>query len=137
MHITDGHGNRLPQGTVVDLMPHSPHTGIIGYANNGQQVVAHNSKKYGKAVVTFPEEFNDGSIPVRYTRLPVHSQEGARIWQNATNDVARGVRWLPGDNCQDFASRAVAGHNGSPTRDKLVGIGALAAIVWLASKLLD
>jgi hypothetical protein len=134
MYYIDEQGNLLPHGTIVDLQPRSPHAGIVGYDEFGTQVVVHNSKKFGQAVVSLPEDFNDANLPVRYTRLPVNAQDGQRIWQNAISDVARGVRWSPWNNCQDFVSRAVSGQNGSPTRDLLFGIAALITAVVLLPK---
>jgi hypothetical protein len=133
MYYTDEQGNFLPLGTIVDLQPRSPHTGILGYDEFGTQVVAHNSKKFRQAVVSLLEDFNDASFPVRYT-LPANNQDGARIWQNAVSDVERGVRWSPWNNCQDFVSRAVSGQNGSPTRNLLFGIAALITAVVLLPK---
>jgi hypothetical protein len=125
--FVDANGVLLPQGAVIDLMPHSPHAGIIGYTGTGQQVVAHNSKKDGRGVISSPEYFNDGCIPVRVTRLPRTADEGHQIWQNAVNDVRRGVRWMFDDNCRDFIARAVSGRNGSATRDALLCVTALVA----------
>jgi hypothetical protein len=110
-------------------MPHSPHAGIIGYLETGQQVVAHNSKQHGRAVITLPEHFNDGHIPIRETSRPPTPLKADEIWQSAVNDVLRGVPWLPGDNCQDLVSRALTGHNGSPTRNVLVGLAVLIAVI--------
>jgi len=130
MVIVDEHGRLLPMGAAIDLMPHSPHAGIVGYLETGQQVVAHNSKQHGRAVITLPEDFNNGGrIPIRVTSLPKTFAEANRIWQSAVNDVSRGVRWFPADNCQDFVSRALTGHNGSPTRNALVGLAVLIAIL--------
>ncbi len=132
MVIVDKSGNLLPKGTAIDLMPYSPHAGIVGYLA-GQQVVAHNSKQHGRAVVTPPEGFNDGHVPIRETSRPRTPADAGRIWQSAVNDVALGVPWLPGDNCQDLVSRAVTGRNGSPTRDAIVGLAAIIVIVVLGS----
>ena len=130
--LTDEHGTLLPMGTVTDLQPYSPHTVIVGYDASGQQVIGHNSKDHGRAVVSWPEVFNDGGrIPFRVVRYPMSLVEGVKIWQSVLNDVRRGVRWLPGDNCQDLATRAVTGHNGSPTRDALVGVAAVSALALL------
>lgn len=134
MILTDQYGRPLPTGTVLDLQPYSPHTVIVGYDERGQQVIGHNSKQHGRAVISWPEEFNDlGRVPFRIVRYSVSQEEGRRIWQSVLRDVERGVRWLPEDNCQDLVSRAVTGHNGSPTRDAMVGVGLLAAILWLGS----
>jgi hypothetical protein len=135
MIFVDESGRHLPKGTVIDLQPYSPHAGLIGYNAWGQQVVAHNSKKHTQAVVTWPQDFNDGHIPFRIVRYPGSVQEGERIWQSAIMDVERGVPWLPGDNCQDFVSRAVTGHNGSPTRDAVVGLGIFGALLWIAASI--
>jgi hypothetical protein len=129
MVITDEFGNLLPHGAAIDLMPHSPHAGIVGYLETGQQVVAHNSKQHGRAVVTLPEDFNDGGIPIRLVSRPRTSAEANRIWQSAVNDVSREVRWLPSDNCQDLVSRALTGRNGSPTRNALMGVAVVIAIL--------
>jgi len=125
--FVDANGTLLPEGTVIDLMPHSPHAGIIGYTGTGQQTVAHNSKKDRRGVISSPEYFNDGHIPVRAIRLPRTPDEGHQIWQNAVNDVGRGVRWTFDDNCRDFVNRAVSGRNGSSTRDALLCVTALVA----------
>jgi hypothetical protein len=127
IYFADEYGTLLPAGAVIDLMPHSPHAGIIGYTGAGQQVVAHNSKKDGKGVISSPEYFNDGHIPVRVARLPRSPDEGHQIWQNAVNDVRRGVRWMFDDNCRDFVNRAVSGRNGSSTRDALLCVTAIVA----------
>lgn len=128
------HGKPLPKGTVVDLLPYSPHTGVIGYEAAGQQIIGHNSKQHGKAVLSWPEEFNDDRlIPFRVVRFPLSSAEGEQIWASVLNDVRRAIPWLPGDNCQDLATRAVTGHNGSPTRDALVGLTVVGALLALAA----
>ena len=132
--LTAEYEQPLPTGTVLDLQPYSPHTVIVGYNEWGQQVVGHNSKLQGRAVISWPEEFNDlGRIPFRVVRYPLSLQEGGRIWQSVLRDVERGVRWLPEDNCQDLVSRAVTGHDGSPTRDAILSFGFFGALLWLAS----
>lgn len=130
MMIADSNGNLLPHGTVVDLKPLNPHTGIVGYLPTGQQAVIHNSKKHGKAVLTLPEELNDGTLPIRITRLPLNAMDGMRVWNNAFNDVQRGVRWTVGDNCEDLVSRATTGQSGSPTRNGFVLLGLAALLFW-------
>jgi hypothetical protein len=40
-------------------------------------------------------------------------------------NVVAGKTVLARRTCQDFVSRAVTGHNGSPTRDAIVGVGLL------------
>jgi hypothetical protein len=130
MILTDEFQRPLPKGTILDLQPYSPHTVVVGY-KDGQQVIGHNSKDHGRAVISWPEEFKAGGrIPFRIVRYPVSVQEGERIWQSVLRDVAGGVRWLPEDNCQDLATRAVTGHNGSPTRDAIVGAGLFGAFLW-------
>lgn len=122
MILTDEYERPLPKGTVLDLQPYSPHTVVVGYNECSLQVIGHNSKQHGRAVISWPEEFNDaGRIPFRIIRCPTSLQEGESIWHSVLWDVQRGVRWLPEDNCQDLVSRAVTGHNGSPTRDAIVG----------------
>jgi len=74
-------------------------------------------------------------MPFRVGRFPLSSGEGERIWASVLNDVRRAVPWLPGDNCQDLATRAVTGHNGSPTRDALVGLTVVGALLVLATSL--
>jgi hypothetical protein len=59
MILTDEYGRPLPKGTVVDLQPHSPHTAVVGYNGWNQQVIGHNSKQHGRAVISNPEVFND------------------------------------------------------------------------------
>jgi hypothetical protein len=127
--IKDQIGNLLPKGTAIDLMPHSPHAGIVGYLPTGCQVVIHNSKQHGRAVITLPEVFNDGRIPIRETSRPRTSAEADRTWQRALDDVLRAVRWQPSDNCQDLVSRALTGRNGSPTRNALLALAIVIAIV--------
>ena len=130
------HGKPLPKGTILDLQPYSPHTVVIGYDASGQQIIGHNSKQHGKAVLSWPEEFNDyGRMPFRVVRFPVSSEEGERIWVSVLNDVRRAVPWHPGNNCQDLATRAVTGHNGSPTRDALVGLTVVGALLVLVASL--
>lgn len=137
MILTDEYGIPLPKGTAIDLQPDSPHTGIIDYLATGEQVVIHNSKQHGRAVVTWPEEFNDSDIPVRYIAVPLSDEFGEQICQNARYEVEHGVRWSPGDNCQDFVSRAYTGHNGSPTRDVIVGGLAIAGRILLAGRVIS
>jgi hypothetical protein len=134
--LTDEYGNPLPTGTAVDLQPYSPHAGVIGYTPTGEQVLAHNSKQHHRAVVTWPEEFNDFYIPVRIIAYPVSLEDGERIWRNALYDVERGVLWSGIDNCQDFVSRAYTGRNGSPTRDGiLAGLAFVSGLAWVGNQL--
>jgi hypothetical protein len=135
--LVDEHGQQPPTGTVIGLHG-SPHVGIIGYDEWGQQCTAHNSKERRRGVVTLPEEFNDfGRFTVHVIQYPVSVEHGERIWQNALADVGRGVRWFPHDNCQDFVSRAVTDHNGSPSRDAVIGIGLLVAAACVAGAALS
>lgn len=137
IYFTDEHGMPLLKGTAISLEPHSPHWGIIDYLQTGQQVIHHNSKKHGRAVTTWPEEFNDGHIPARVVAMPLSAEDGERICQNARLDVKRGVPWSPGDNCQDFVTRAYIGRNGSPTRDKLVVTALIVGGLALAAQALS
>jgi hypothetical protein len=136
MIFTDQNGNPLPLGTAIDLQPHSPHAGIIGYLPDGRQVVGHNSKQHGRAVVSWPQEFNSG-MPIRIGRYPESHEHAIRIWQSVVSDVNRGVPWRGGDNCQDLVSRAYDGKNGSPTRDAIFGLLAVVALGVLAAKTLS
>lgn len=136
MTFTDEYGNPLPKGTAIDLQPYSPHAGIIGYLPSGQQVVAHNSKQHGRAVVTLPEDFNDFDIPTRIIAFPLFDGDGERIWRNAVYDVKRGLPWSGDDNCQDFVSRAYTGRNGSPTRDAIfTGLAIVGGLAWVGNAL--
>ena len=131
--FTDEYGNPLPKGTAVDLQPYSPHTGIIGYLRTGEQVVAHNSKEHRRAVVTWPEGFNDFHIPVRIIAYPRSPEDAQRIWRNGLYDVKRGLPWSGDDNCQDFVSRAYTGRKGSPTRDGIfTGIAIVSGLALFA-----
>jgi hypothetical protein len=131
MILTDEYGQPLPEGTILDLQPRSPHTVVVGYDEWGQQIIGHNSKDHRQAVLSWPEEFNDsGRIPFRVVRYPISLEEGQKIWQRVLWDVQRKVRWLPLDNCQDLATRAVTGHNGSPTRDAIVAVTLFTALAF-------
>lgn len=136
MTFTDQNGNPLPLGTAIDLQPHSPHAGIIGYLPDGRQVVGHNSKQHGRAVVSWPQDFNSG-LRIRITRYAESPQHANRIWESVISDVNRGVPWRGGDNCQDLVSRAYTGANGSPTRDAIFGLLAFVAVVVFAAKALS
>lgn len=134
--LTCEHGKPLPKGTICDLEPYSPHTVVVGYDDSGQQIIGHNSKQHRRAVLSWPEEFNEGGrIPFRAVRFPNSAADRDRIWNSVLRDVHRGVRWSIDDNCQDLASRAVTGHNGSHTRDAMVGAGLLGALIWLFASL--
>ena len=136
MIFTDEYGFPLPQGTAICLQPYSPHTGIIGYLPTGEQIVAHNSKQRGKCVVTWPEEFNDFGIPVVILAYPLSLEHGEQIWRNGLVDVELEIPWSPGDNCQDFVSRAYIGRNGSPTRDAILnGVVLIGGLVWIGNTL--
>jgi hypothetical protein len=68
------------RGTAIALLPFPQHAGFIDYTANGEQVILHKSKQRGRAVVTWPEEFDEGHIPYQVIRVP----------------DAVGVRQLPG-----------------------------------------
>jgi hypothetical protein len=137
MAFADEYGNLLPKGTAIDLQPFSPHSGVIGYTATGEQVVGHNSKQHGRAVITWPHDFNDGHIPVRIVAFPKSSQHADQIWRSVLSDVARGVPWRGGDNCQDLVSRAYTGQNGSATRDGIFGVFVLLGATVVAAKVLS
>ena len=100
--------------------------------SGGYRPVRKRRKTAPRSWTRWPQEFNAGGhIPFRIVLYPVSLQEGERISQSVLQDVARGVRWHPEDNCQDLATRAVTGHNGSPTRDAIVGAGLFGALLWL------
>lgn len=136
MPFTDENGNLLPLGTAIDLQPRSPHAGIVGYQPSGEQVVGHNSKQHGRAVITWPEDFNNG-LPVRIVAYPESDEHANQIWESVLSDVERGVPWRGGDNCQDLVSRAYSGHNGSPTRDAVFGVLAVVGGAVLVAKALS
>lgn len=127
MVFTDQNGNLLPHGTVVAA---GIHQGVVGYLPTGQQAAIHKSKKYGKPVLTLPEEVNDGILPIRIVRLPRDEWDGMRVWNNALNELHRGGPWTIGDNCEDLVSRATTGQNGSPTRNGFLLAGIAAFLFW-------
>jgi hypothetical protein len=51
------------------------------------------------------------------------------------NEVERGIPWTVVDNCEDLVSRAVTGHDGSPTRNALIGLGLCGLCLLVLSKL--
>jgi hypothetical protein len=127
MILLDEQGIPLPKGTVVVV---GIHVGVVGYLPTGGQVVGHNSKAHGKAVVSWPEEATGGQPFVYY--IPPSEQHGEQAWQSVLYDVRRGVLWAWFDNCQDLVSRACTGENGSPTRDNILGgLTLLGGLAWV------
>lgn len=122
--FVDQFGVLFPEGTVLEVVSLERHQGVVAYTAMAQQVIIHNSKKLGRAVISWPNDLSDGKHEVIVNRTPLSPSEGGRIVQSANADVQRGVRWTPFDNCQDLVSRATTGKNGSPTRNILLG-GAL------------
>jgi hypothetical protein len=120
----DQNGKPWPRASVVLPEAFPQHWGMLDYLPTGEQIVLHKSKKLGQAVVTWPHEYMDR--PGRYRVLVPRSDQQADEWLNgAYIGVEIGELWLPFDDCQDFISRAVTGHDGSPTRD-----GILSALVF-------
>ena len=117
-----------PRGTAVELLPFPQHAGFIDYLAGGQQVVLHKSKRHGRAVVTWPEEFDEGHIPYKVIRIPETDQQASEWLRAAYAEIERGAVWSVFENCQDFVWRPITGHNASPTRDAVIGIGALVAM---------
>jgi hypothetical protein len=130
MVFVDQFGRPHSEGTVLEVPSLVHHQGIVAYTTFGEQVIIHNSKKLGRAVVSKAEELNDG-YPVIALRIPSTPEEGARIVRAAWADVQRGVRWAAFDNCQDFVSRAVTGQNGSKSRNFLAGAALVATLVFV------
>ena len=123
----------LPDGTALEVMlPYGPfevaHQGILQRAWNGQLLIHENSKKHGRALTTTFEDFSEGR-QVKVIHIPQTPEEGLAITQRARYDVARGILWTVGDNCQDFVSRAVTGKGGSRTRDGIALLGLLGLII--------
>src|SRR6185437_11371057 len=129
----------LPDGTSLETtafysgVPFS-HYGIVQRAWSGGVLIHHNSKKYGGAVTTNFFEFTDGQNLARVDSIPETLGEGWVRAERARNDVALGIRWTVDNNCEDMKSRALTGHNGSPTRNAFVGIGVLGLGLFFLSK---
>jgi hypothetical protein len=125
----------LPDGTALEVMLpvgllQVPHQGVLQRAWNGEPLVHQNSKRHGRAVTTTFWEFSNGGT-VTVVHIPRTAEESSRITESARTDVARGILWTVGDNCQDFVSRAVTGRNGSKTRDGLVVVSIFGLVAWL------
>jgi hypothetical protein len=118
------------RGTAIALLPFPQHAGFIDYTANGEQVILHKSKQRGRAVVTWPEEFDEGHIPYQVIRVPDADQQANEWLRAAYAEIERGSAWSVFDNCQDFVWRPITGHNGSPTRDSVLGVAAVAALCW-------
>lgn len=128
--LGDEHHEPLPRGTAVALLPFPQHAGFIDYCD-GQQVVLHKAKREG-AVVTWPEQFDEGHIPYRVLRVP-ETDEQADAWLSvAYEEIERGSAWSVFDNCQDFVWHPITGEKKSPTRDAVIGAAAVAAIICAA-----
>lgn len=124
---------QLPDGTALEVMVrYGPfdvaHQGILQHAWNGQIQILENSKKHGRAHATTFEDFSEGR-QVKVIYIPRTGEESFTITQRARNDVARGILWTVGDNCQDFVSRAVAGGGGSRTRDGIAVVALLGLVI--------
>jgi hypothetical protein len=129
----------LPDGTALKTTAYFggipfTHYGIVQRAWNGQVLIHHNSKKIGHAATTDFHEFT-GAEPAFIDSIPPTAGEGWLRAERARADVARGIAWTVGDNCEDMKSRALTGRPGSPTRDTLVGLTALGLVLFAASKL--
>jgi hypothetical protein len=124
----------LPDGSILEvLVGLIPHQGVLERTWRGEPLVHQNSKQHGRAVTTSFSEFSSGRA-VRVLQIPRTAAERHQITQSARNDVARGIPWTVGDNCQDLISRAVTGRNGSKTRDAVLGMGLLGLALWAISR---
>jgi hypothetical protein len=130
---------QLPDGTALEVMVrYGPfdvaHQGILQRALNGQILILENSKKHGRAHMTTFEDFSEGR-QVKVIYIPRTAEESFTITYRARNDVASGILWTVGDNCQDFVSRAVTGRSGSRTRDGIAVMALLGLVIgaFLAS----
>jgi hypothetical protein len=117
----------LARGTVLQFG--LVHVGIVGYLN-GQQVILHKSKRFGRPVASPPEEFQGEAVKI--IRSPQSPQDGVQIEQNAWHLIQAGAPWTLLNNCQDFVSRCYTGQSGSETRSALLVAGALGLLVVLA-----
>ena len=128
----------LPDGTVVKTTAYwfglpFTHYGVKQRTSVGGAMIHHNSKRIGKASTTDLQGFSGGS-PVFVHSIPQTIREGWVRAERARADVERGIQWTVVDNCEDFISRAVTGHDGSPTRSVFVGAGLLAVLIFIALK---
>jgi hypothetical protein len=129
----------LPDGTVLRTTAHwgglpFTHYGVVERASSGQVLIHHNSKKIGHAATTDLHAFSDGNL-VFIDSIPPTPGEGWLRAQRAKADVDQGVPWTVVDNCEDFVSRAVTGHSGSPTRNAFLGLTLLGLATSLVSRL--
>ena len=132
--FTDQRGKPWPRGTIIVLEPFPQHCGFLDYTPIGEQILLHKAKKEGRPVITGPKGFMDS--PVRYrVRVPQSDQQADEWLNHAYAEIEAGVPWMLFDECQDFVSRAVTGHAGSPTRDGILGCLAFAGGLALAAKL--
>lgn len=122
MIFTDEFNRPLPGGTALKD-PCTLHEGIVAYdRNTGEQVMLHKSPRIGRAALTPPSVFADGTCKLIRTRVPNSSAEGEVIIQRAWSEVQRGTRWTVFDNCEDFVNRAYTGKSGSATRNFFLGV---------------
>ena len=132
-YFSDANGNPWPRGAVLRVPTLFDHEGVVGYHPwTGEQVMLQNSKRFRRKVATTPQQFNEGR-PYVVVSVPSTPEEGVLIEQRAWADVQTGTAWGWFDNCQDFASRAVAGKNGSSTRNLFLGLTFLGGLLFLAS----
>ena len=129
----------LPDGTMLKTTAYwgglpFTHYGIVQRAWNGQVSIHHNSKKIGHAATTDSYGFSDGNL-VFVESIPQTPGEGWLRAERARADVERGLPWTVVDNCEDFVSRAVTGHRGSPTRNAFVGLTVFGLALFLVSRL--
>lgn len=129
----------LPDGTALKTTAYwcglpFTHYGIVQRAWNGQIWIHHNSKKIGYAATTDLQGFSDGNL-VFIDSIPQSPGEGWLRTQRAKTDVERGILWTVDNNCEDMRSRAVTGHDGSPTRNAFVGLGIFGLGLFFLSKL--
>lgn len=125
--LGDENGAPLPRGTAVALIPFPQHAGFVDYTIDGEQVVLHKSKRHKRAVVTWPEEFNEGRLRHRVLQFPENERQADEWLRRAYADDSP---WTGADNCQDFVWQAITGRKKSPTRDAIIGLGAVATIAF-------
>jgi hypothetical protein len=87
MIFTDEDGQPLEIGTAIDLLPYSHDTGIVGYAPTGEQIIAHYSRRDGTLVLSPPEDFNAGNVPVRIAACVLSAKAGEDVWRDAVEEI--------------------------------------------------
>jgi len=121
----------LPDGTVLRTTAYRwglafvAHYGVVQRAPNGQVVIDHNSKKIGHAATTDFHEFA-GLSPVYVDSVPLTPRDSRLRSARTRADVERRIPWTVFNNCEDMKSRALTGHDGSPTREVFMGLGLFA-----------